>query len=76
MLGMLDGVMRGSGGEEVCGDELGALVHELVEGVLAVGPGCAPDDGLCVGEGGALEWGLGLWIGREGWGERGRTPVW
>ena len=37
---------------EVAGNELGALVDELVEGVLAVGAGFAPDDGagLVVGD--------------------------
>jgi hypothetical protein len=29
-------------------NELGALVDELVEGVLAVGTGLSPDDGLYV----------------------------
>jgi hypothetical protein len=41
-----DGVMRRCGRDEVRGDELGPLVYELVEGVLAVGPGGAPDDRL------------------------------
>jgi hypothetical protein len=33
-------------GEEVGGDELCALVHELIEGVLAVGARSTPDDWL------------------------------
>jgi hypothetical protein len=32
--------------EEVCGDELGTLVYELVEGVLPIGSGSTPDDRL------------------------------
>jgi hypothetical protein len=31
--------------DEVAGDQPGALVDQLVEGVLAVGAGLAPDDG-------------------------------
>ena len=46
VLGAGDRVVRRRGREEVAGDELRALVHELVERVLAVGPGRAPDDGL------------------------------
>lgn len=46
VLRVANGVVSGSGGEEVGGDELGALVHELVEGVLAVGASRAPDDRL------------------------------
>ena len=41
--------------EEVSWDEFGALVDELVEGVLAVGACCTPDDGLCV------VWQLSCW---------------
>ena len=37
-------VVRLDRGEEVAGDELRALVDELVEGVLAVGARLAPDD--------------------------------
>ncbi|KAI3477404.1 hypothetical protein L1887_60923 [Cichorium endivia] len=33
------------GGDKVAGDELGALVDELIEGVLAVGACLTPDDG-------------------------------
>ena len=40
-----DGVEGLYRGEEVAGDELCALVYELVEGVLAVGAGLAPDYG-------------------------------
>lgn len=38
-------VSRG-GGDEVSGDDLRALMNELVEGVLAVGSCCTPDDWL------------------------------
>ena len=41
-----DGVVGGGRGDEVGRDQLRSLVHELVERVLAVGPGRAPDDGL------------------------------
>ena len=44
--GVADGVLGGGGGEEIGGDELGALVHELVERVLAVRACCSPDDRL------------------------------
>ena len=37
-------VLALGGGQEVAGDQLGALVDQLVEGVLAVGAGLAPDD--------------------------------
>lgn len=46
VLRVRDGVVRRCGGDEVCGNELGALVHELVEGVLAICAGGTPDDGL------------------------------
>ena len=41
-----------AGADEVAGDDLGALVDELVEGVLAVRAGLAPDDraGLVIGD--------------------------
>lgn len=39
-----DRVERLDRGEEVAGDELGALVDELVEGVLSVGSSLSPDD--------------------------------
>jgi len=45
MLGVGNGVVCGGRRQEVGGDELGSLVQELIEGVLAVGAGCAPDDG-------------------------------
>ena len=35
--------------DEIAGDEARALVDELVEGVLAVGAGLAPEDGAGVG---------------------------
>ena len=41
-----DGVVRRRGREEVGRDELRTLVHELVERVLAVRSGGAPDDRL------------------------------
>ena len=44
-----DGVLSRRGRDEVSGDELGALVHELVERVLAVRPRRAPDDRLQAG---------------------------
>lgn len=46
VLGVGDGVVGRGGGEEVGGDEFCALVHELVERVLAVGTCCTPDDRL------------------------------
>ena len=42
---LAEGILRFDGREEVGGDEAGALVDELIEGVLAVGAGLAPDDG-------------------------------
>ena len=45
MLAGGDGVVGTDGEEEVGGDELGALVQELVEGVLGVGGGLAEEDG-------------------------------
>jgi hypothetical protein len=41
-----DRIMRRSGCQEIAGDQLRALVDELVERVLAVRARCAPDDGL------------------------------
>jgi hypothetical protein len=46
VLRLLDRVERRSGSQEVGRDELGALVDELVEGMLAVGAGSTPDDRL------------------------------
>ena len=46
VLRVRDRVVRRRGGEEVRGDELRALVHELVERVLAVRARSSPDDGL------------------------------
>ena len=37
MFRVVDRVVRGGGSDEVGGDDLGALVHELVKGMLAVG---------------------------------------
>ncbi|GKT93537.1 hypothetical protein Ct61P_11387 [Colletotrichum tofieldiae] len=42
-----DGVVALGGQDEVGGDELGALVDELEEGVLGVGAGLAEEDGAC-----------------------------
>ena len=47
-----DGVERRRGCQEVGRDDLGALMHELIERVLAVSARCAPDDGLQVEDGG------------------------
>ena len=46
VLGAGDRVVRRRGREEVAGDELRALVHELVERVLPVRARRAPDDRL------------------------------
>ena len=46
MFRVRDRVVRCCGRDEVSGDELRALVHELVEGMLTVCAGCAPDDWL------------------------------
>lgn len=40
------GVERGGWCEEIGGNELGALMQKLVEGMLAVRACCTPDDGL------------------------------
>lgn len=45
-----DGVVRLGGQDEVRGDELGALVHELEEGVLRVGAGLAKENRAWAGE--------------------------
>ena len=45
VLAAFDWVVRFHREDEVCGDELGALVEELVERVLGVGGGFAEDDG-------------------------------
>jgi len=42
-----NGIVRLGGGNEVAGDQAGALVDELVEGVLAVGAWLAPHDRTC-----------------------------
>ena len=67
MFRVFDGVVRRCWGDEICRDELGALVYKLVEGVLAVGTGGTPDDGL-------------FWGGQSrgqlmNWRASGRTPV-
>ena len=41
-----DGVVRGGRGNKIGRDNFRALVYKLVEGVLAVGTRCTPDDGL------------------------------
>ena len=43
MLRVVDRVMRRGWGDKVGRDELGSLMDELVEGVLAVGARRAPD---------------------------------
>ena len=43
-----DGVVRLGGEDEVGGDELGALVDELEEGVLSVGAGFTKDNGAYI----------------------------
>jgi hypothetical protein len=62
-----DRVVGFGGEDEVCGDELGALVQQLVEGVLGVGGGLAEEDGA----GGVLDEGVagagnGLSVGFHG----------
>ncbi len=42
----MDRVVRRRRRDEICGDDLRALVHELVEGVLPVRARGAPDDWL------------------------------
>lgn len=44
--GVVDRVVRRRGGDEVGGDQLRTLVHELVERVLAVGSSGTPNDRL------------------------------
>lgn len=44
--GVTDRVEGGGRGDEVCGDQLGSLVNELIERVLAVGSSGTPDDRL------------------------------
>jgi hypothetical protein len=46
VLGVFDGIVGGSGGDEVSRDDLGALVNKLVERVLTVGTRSTPDDRL------------------------------
>ena len=43
-----DGIVGLGAGEEICWDEAGPLVDELVEGVLPVGAGLPPHDGPSV----------------------------
>ncbi len=45
VLSALDVVVRVDRRDEVCRDELGALVDQLVEGVLSVRAGFTPNDG-------------------------------
>lgn len=47
VLVVVDGVVGLGGQDEVCGDELGALVEQLVERVLGVGGGFAEEDWSC-----------------------------
>ncbi len=42
---LAEGILGFDRGEEIAGDEFRALVDQLIEGVLAVGAGLAPDDG-------------------------------
>lgn len=44
VLAVADGIVGLRGSDKICGDDAGALVDELVEGVLAVGTGLAPND--------------------------------
>jgi len=44
--GITDRIKGGGRGDEICGDQLGSLVNELVEGVLAVGSSGTPDNRL------------------------------
>ena len=46
VLRVMDRVVRRRRRDEICGDDLRALVHELVEGVLPVRARGAPDDWL------------------------------
>jgi len=46
MFRMIDRVVRGGWGDKVGRDDLGTLVHELVERMLAVRTRCAPDNWL------------------------------
>lgn len=46
VLGIVDRVVGGRWSDEIGRDQLRALVHELVEGVLAVGARSSPDNGL------------------------------
>jgi hypothetical protein len=62
-----DWVVRFSGKNEVCGDELGALVQQLVEGVLGVGGRLAKEDGASsVLDEGVAGAGNGLPVGFHG----------
>ena len=63
---VLGGVSGVGHGDEVRGDELGALVNELVEGVLAVGARLAPEDLAGLGGHGAAVPAHGLAVGLHG----------
>ena len=63
---VLGGVRRVGHGDEVRGDELGALVDELVEGVLAVGARLTPKDLASLGGHGAAVPAHGLAVGLHG----------
>jgi len=43
---VLNSIVSAGGSNKVGRDEFGALVNELVKGVLAVRAGCSPDDRL------------------------------
>ena len=46
MEGVTDRVKSGGGGDKIRGDQLGSLVNELIERMLAVSSSSTPDDGL------------------------------
>ncbi len=45
VLASLDVVVGVDGSDEVTGDQLGALVDQLIEGMLAIGARLTPDNG-------------------------------
>ena len=65
-LPVLDRIRRVGDGDEVRGDEPGALVDELVEGVLAVGARLAPEDLTGLSGHGAAVPAHGLAVGLHG----------
>lgn len=55
MLGAIKGVVGSCRCQEVCGDELGTLMKQLIERVLPIGTGRTPDDWLCdISDGGRM----------------------